>query len=180
MWKDVEVYCSWLQIDLQKKARKGKTSKEILQSLGDEAAKSVIHVKARKNVSQDYSRYMFIAAGIDRIIKIPNGLPFFTLLGNTPRYCLDIRYHVSSLFSGGSTSIWVANSQVTFYNVQCIHNKSGGYTVFYLQETIDESNDSKKEDGMKEEQNLDKFKFSCKMCKDIILGNRSSEKTRLD
>ncbi|CAH1420317.1 unnamed protein product [Lactuca virosa] len=62
VWTDVEVYCRWLQIDLQSKARKGKTSEEILQWLGDEAAKIVIQVKARKNVSLDHSRRNFIAA----------------------------------------------------------------------------------------------------------------------
>ncbi|CAH1442186.1 unnamed protein product [Lactuca virosa] len=55
VWTDVEVYCKWLQIDLQKKARKGKMSKEILQWLGDEAAKIVIQFKTRKNESLDHS-----------------------------------------------------------------------------------------------------------------------------
>ncbi|CAH1442197.1 unnamed protein product [Lactuca virosa] len=62
VWTDVEVYCRWLQIDLQKKARKGKTSKEILKWLGDEAVKIVIHFKKRKNVSLDHSLRKFIAA----------------------------------------------------------------------------------------------------------------------
>ncbi|KAL7618584.1 hypothetical protein Lser_V15G01839 [Lactuca serriola] len=62
VWTDVEVYFKWLQIDLQKKARKGKTSKEILQWLGDEAAKIVIQFKTRKNVSLDHSLSKFIAA----------------------------------------------------------------------------------------------------------------------
>ncbi|XP_023743147.1 uncharacterized protein LOC111891320 [Lactuca sativa] len=62
VWTDVEVYCRWLQIDLQNKARKGKTPKEILQWLGDEAAKIVIQFKTRKNVSLDHSLCKFIAA----------------------------------------------------------------------------------------------------------------------
>ncbi|XP_023743122.1 uncharacterized protein LOC111891290 isoform X1 [Lactuca sativa] len=62
VWTDIEVYCKWLQIDLQKKARKGKTSKDILQWLGDEAAKIVIQFKTRKNVSLDHSLSKFIAA----------------------------------------------------------------------------------------------------------------------
>ncbi|XP_023743145.1 uncharacterized protein LOC111891317 [Lactuca sativa] len=62
VWTDVEVYCKWLQIDLQKKAHKGKTSKEILKWLGDEAAKIVIQFKTRKNVCLDHSLRKFIAA----------------------------------------------------------------------------------------------------------------------
>ncbi|CAH1442201.1 unnamed protein product [Lactuca virosa] len=62
VWTDIEVCCKWLQIDLQKKARKGKTSKEILQWLGDEAEKIVIQFKTTKNVSLDHSRCKFIAA----------------------------------------------------------------------------------------------------------------------
>ncbi|CAH1442195.1 unnamed protein product [Lactuca virosa] len=62
VWTDVEVYCKWLQIDLQKNARNGKTSKEILQWLGDEAAKIVIQFNIRKNVSLDHSLRKFIAA----------------------------------------------------------------------------------------------------------------------
>ncbi|KAL7617145.1 hypothetical protein Lser_V15G01822 [Lactuca serriola] len=62
VWTDVEVYCKWLQIDLQKTARNGKTSKETLQWLGDEAAKIVIQFKIRKNVSLDHSLHKFIAA----------------------------------------------------------------------------------------------------------------------
>ncbi|CAH1424106.1 unnamed protein product [Lactuca virosa] len=48
----------------QEKARKGKTLKEILEWLGDEAAKFVIQFKARKNVSLDHSRCKFIAADL--------------------------------------------------------------------------------------------------------------------
>ncbi|CAI9267866.1 unnamed protein product [Lactuca saligna] len=62
VWTDVEIYCKWLQIDLQKKAHKGKTSKEILQWLGDEAAKIVIQFKTRKNVSLYHSHCEFNSA----------------------------------------------------------------------------------------------------------------------
>nr|KAJ0226027.1 hypothetical protein LSAT_V11C100019240 [Lactuca sativa] len=62
VWMDVELYCRWLQFDLQKKARHGKTSEEILQWLGDEAVKFVIQFKARKNVSLDDSLCKFTAA----------------------------------------------------------------------------------------------------------------------
>ncbi|KAJ0736121.1 hypothetical protein HanPI659440_Chr11g0439991 [Helianthus annuus] len=41
VWTEVEIYRSWLKIDLQKKAQKGKTSKEILKWLGDEAENTV-------------------------------------------------------------------------------------------------------------------------------------------
>ncbi|KVH99861.1 hypothetical protein Ccrd_021897 [Cynara cardunculus var. scolymus] len=43
VWTEVEVYCSWLHIDLQMKAHKGKMSQEILQWLSDEAIQIVIH-----------------------------------------------------------------------------------------------------------------------------------------
>ncbi|XP_071719470.1 uncharacterized protein [Rutidosis leptorrhynchoides] len=58
---EVDVYRTWLQIDLRKKARKGKRSKEILQWLGDEAAE---HVKQYKNsnASLNHSFHKFIAA----------------------------------------------------------------------------------------------------------------------
>nr|KAJ0227717.1 hypothetical protein LSAT_V11C100019330 [Lactuca sativa] len=62
VWTDVEVYCKWLQIDLQKKARKGETSQKILEWLGDEAVNIVIQFKAMKNISLDHSRCEFIAA----------------------------------------------------------------------------------------------------------------------
>ncbi|KAI3511562.1 hypothetical protein L1887_18717 [Cichorium endivia] len=62
VWTDIEVYGTWLQIDLQKKARKGKTSKEILQWLGDEAVKIVIQFMRFKNESLDHSLRKFIAA----------------------------------------------------------------------------------------------------------------------
>nr|KAJ0226828.1 hypothetical protein LSAT_V11C100027010 [Lactuca sativa] len=62
MWTDVEVYYRWLQIDLQKKAREGRTSKDILQLLGDEAIKIVIEFMRRKNGILDHSLRKFIAA----------------------------------------------------------------------------------------------------------------------
>ncbi|CAH1442187.1 unnamed protein product [Lactuca virosa] len=62
VWTDVEVYCKWLQINLQKKARKGKTSKDFLKWLGDEAAKIVIQFQTRKNLSLDHSLGKFISA----------------------------------------------------------------------------------------------------------------------
>ncbi|KAD3337658.1 hypothetical protein E3N88_33178 [Mikania micrantha] len=61
-WTEVEVHHTWLQIDLQKKARKGKPLKEILQWLGDEAAKVVIQFCSSKKPSIDDSRYNFILA----------------------------------------------------------------------------------------------------------------------
>ncbi|KAL4560300.1 hypothetical protein LXL04_032450 [Taraxacum kok-saghyz] len=62
VWTDIEIYGRWLQLDLQKKARKGRTSKEILQWLGDEAAKVVIQFKRKKNASLDHSILEFIVA----------------------------------------------------------------------------------------------------------------------
>ncbi|KAD3337624.1 hypothetical protein E3N88_33144 [Mikania micrantha] len=63
LWTEIEVHRTWLQIDLQKKARIGKTSKEILQWLGDEAAKVVIQFCSRKKPSIDDSHYNFVLAG---------------------------------------------------------------------------------------------------------------------
>ncbi|KAI3511564.1 hypothetical protein L1887_18719 [Cichorium endivia] len=62
VWTEIEVYGKWLQIDLQNKARKGKTSKEILEWLGDEAVKIVIQFMRFKNKSLDHSLGKFIAA----------------------------------------------------------------------------------------------------------------------
>ncbi|GJV37651.1 hypothetical protein Tco_1410128 [Tanacetum coccineum] len=62
VWTQVEVYRKWLQIDLQKKARDGKTSKEILEWLRDEAVKIVIHFKSSKRRRMDDSHYKFIVA----------------------------------------------------------------------------------------------------------------------
>nr|GEU80769.1 Rho guanyl-nucleotide exchange factor 12 [Tanacetum cinerariifolium] len=62
VWTQVEVYRKWLQIDLQKKARDGKTSKEILEWLRDEAVKIVIEFKSCKKRRMDDSHYKFIVA----------------------------------------------------------------------------------------------------------------------
>ncbi|XP_024984259.1 uncharacterized protein LOC112520191 [Cynara cardunculus var. scolymus] len=62
VWTEVDVYSGWLQIDLQKEARKGKTCEEILQWLGDEAVKIVIQFKRCKTSSVDDSHHKFIAA----------------------------------------------------------------------------------------------------------------------
>ncbi|GJU01515.1 hypothetical protein Tco_1111853 [Tanacetum coccineum] len=62
VWTQVEVYRKWLQIDLQKKARDGKTSKEILEWLRDEAVKIVIQFKSCKRRRMDDSHYKFIVA----------------------------------------------------------------------------------------------------------------------
>ncbi|KAI3677245.1 hypothetical protein L1987_86868 [Smallanthus sonchifolius] len=60
VWVEVEIYRSWLQIDLQKMARKGKTTNEILRWLGDEA--ETIVRKSSKKPSIDQSPYKFILA----------------------------------------------------------------------------------------------------------------------
>ncbi|GJR15757.1 hypothetical protein Tco_0798409 [Tanacetum coccineum] len=62
VWTQVEVYRKWLQIDLQKKAREGKTSKEILKWLRDEAVQIVIQFKSCKKQRMDDSHYKFIVA----------------------------------------------------------------------------------------------------------------------
>ncbi|GKC82928.1 hypothetical protein Tco_1138645 [Tanacetum coccineum] len=62
VWTQVEVYRKWLQIDLQKKARDGRTSKEILEWLRDEAVKIVIQFKSCKRRTMDDSHYKFIVA----------------------------------------------------------------------------------------------------------------------
>ncbi|GJS87997.1 hypothetical protein Tco_0770633 [Tanacetum coccineum] len=62
VWTQVEVYRKWLQIDLQKKARGGNTSKEILEWLRDEAVKIVIQFKSCKKRRMDDSHYKFIVA----------------------------------------------------------------------------------------------------------------------
>ncbi|XP_076919055.1 uncharacterized protein LOC143579712 [Bidens hawaiensis] len=62
LWTEVVVYRTWLQTELQKKARKGKTSKEILTWLGDEAAKIVIQSKSNKKASIDHSPFKFVVA----------------------------------------------------------------------------------------------------------------------
>ncbi|PWA41708.1 hypothetical protein CTI12_AA551580 [Artemisia annua] len=58
---EVELYHTWLQSDLKKKARKGKTSKDILQSLSDRAAK-IVQFKSNKNGSPDHSLENSLAA----------------------------------------------------------------------------------------------------------------------
>ncbi|PWA39180.1 hypothetical protein CTI12_AA575050 [Artemisia annua] len=67
VWTQVEVYHKWLQIDLQKKAHDGKTSKEILEWLRDEAVKIVIQFKSCKRRRIDDSHYMFIASSMYRV-----------------------------------------------------------------------------------------------------------------
>ncbi|XP_076938711.1 uncharacterized protein LOC143606994 [Bidens hawaiensis] len=62
MWAEVEVYRSWLHIDLQKMARKGYTSKQILKWLGDEAENIMREFKSNKKPSIDQSPYKFILA----------------------------------------------------------------------------------------------------------------------
>ncbi|PWA87144.1 hypothetical protein CTI12_AA134470 [Artemisia annua] len=60
LWTEVEV--RWLQIDLQKMARKGKSSKEILNWLCDESVKNVILFKIHNKRSIDDSFHKFIVA----------------------------------------------------------------------------------------------------------------------
>ncbi|KAK1432397.1 hypothetical protein QVD17_09293 [Tagetes erecta] len=62
VWAEVEIYHSWLQIDLQKKACKGEESKEIVKWLGDEAEKIINEFKSSNKPSIDQSRYKFILA----------------------------------------------------------------------------------------------------------------------
>ncbi|GJV39856.1 hypothetical protein Tco_1418296 [Tanacetum coccineum] len=62
VWTQVEVYRKWLHIDLQKKARHGKMSKEILEWLRDEAVKIVIQFKSCKKRRMDDSHYKFLVA----------------------------------------------------------------------------------------------------------------------
>ncbi|XP_024984257.1 uncharacterized protein LOC112520190 [Cynara cardunculus var. scolymus] len=62
IWNEAEVYCSWLEIDLQNKAREGKSSEDILRWLGDEAYKIVLQFTKCKTRSLDDSHHKFIAA----------------------------------------------------------------------------------------------------------------------
>ncbi|KAK1437440.1 hypothetical protein QVD17_03231 [Tagetes erecta] len=62
VWTEVEVYRTWLKIFLQKKTHKEKTTKEILQWLGDDAAKVVIQFNSRKKPSINCSLYKLILA----------------------------------------------------------------------------------------------------------------------
>ncbi|PWA72336.1 hypothetical protein CTI12_AA272050 [Artemisia annua] len=58
---EIEVYRTWLQSDLKKKAHKGKTSKDILEWLGDRAAK-IVQSESNQNGSLDYSHENVLAA----------------------------------------------------------------------------------------------------------------------
>ncbi|XP_076908749.1 uncharacterized protein LOC143565764 [Bidens hawaiensis] len=62
VWTTVESCCKWLRIDLRNDAHKGKTSREILQWLGDEAVKVVIQFKKSRMDSLDHSVHRFVAA----------------------------------------------------------------------------------------------------------------------
>ncbi|KAJ0736141.1 hypothetical protein HanPI659440_Chr11g0440211 [Helianthus annuus] len=62
VWKEVEVYRKWLKIDLQSKAHKDKTSKEILKWLGDEGEKLMKRFMSNKKSSIDRSPYKFVLA----------------------------------------------------------------------------------------------------------------------
>ncbi|KAJ0511824.1 hypothetical protein HanIR_Chr11g0556371 [Helianthus annuus] len=62
VWKEVEVYRKWLKIDLQSKAHKDKTSKEILKWLGDEGEKIMKRFMSNKKSSIDRSPYKFVLA----------------------------------------------------------------------------------------------------------------------
>nr|XP_043612043.1 uncharacterized protein LOC122583733 [Erigeron canadensis] len=59
---DIEVYRRWLGVNLRKKAREGKTSKEILQLLRNKAEKTVEEFESPKNFILDPSFHKFIAA----------------------------------------------------------------------------------------------------------------------
>ncbi|KAD3337639.1 hypothetical protein E3N88_33159 [Mikania micrantha] len=61
VWKEVEVHRTWLLVDLQKKACKGKKSKDIFKWLGDEAEK-IMKKFSNKKRSIDQSPYKFILA----------------------------------------------------------------------------------------------------------------------
>ncbi|KAL9999970.1 hypothetical protein Hdeb2414_s0452g00896751 [Helianthus debilis subsp. tardiflorus] len=70
VWKEVEVYHTWLHIDLQKKTHKEKTSKEILIWLGDEAEKIMNRFMSSEKPIIGRSRYKFIlASSMYRISK---------------------------------------------------------------------------------------------------------------
>ncbi|KAL9996303.1 hypothetical protein Hdeb2414_s0720g00939511 [Helianthus debilis subsp. tardiflorus] len=62
VWKEVEVYRKWLKIDLQSKAHKDKTSKEILKWLGHEGEKIMKRFMSSKKSSVDRSPYKFVLA----------------------------------------------------------------------------------------------------------------------
>ncbi|XP_076905374.1 uncharacterized protein LOC143561120 [Bidens hawaiensis] len=62
VWTTLESCCKWLRIDLRNDAYKGKTSREILQWLGDEAIKVVIQFKKSRIDSLDHSVHRFVSA----------------------------------------------------------------------------------------------------------------------
>ncbi|KAJ0613231.1 hypothetical protein HanHA300_Chr01g0035851 [Helianthus annuus] len=62
VWATVESCGKWLRIGLRNDEHKGKTSREILQWLGDEAVKVVIQFKRSKIGSLDHSVHRYIAA----------------------------------------------------------------------------------------------------------------------
>ncbi|KAJ0503464.1 hypothetical protein HanHA300_Chr11g0424521 [Helianthus annuus] len=62
VWKEVEVYRTWLHINLQKKTHKEKTSEEILTWLGKEAEKIRERFINSKKSIIEHSRYEFILA----------------------------------------------------------------------------------------------------------------------
>ncbi|KAJ0872925.1 hypothetical protein HanRHA438_Chr11g0529281 [Helianthus annuus] len=62
VWKEVGVYHKWLKIDLQNKAHKDKTSKEIIKWLGDEGEKIMKRFISNKKSSIDRSPYKFVLA----------------------------------------------------------------------------------------------------------------------
>lgn len=61
-WTEVEIYHIWLEIELQEKAREGKTSTEILNWLSYEAEKIVKEFKKSKDQSIDQTPDKFILA----------------------------------------------------------------------------------------------------------------------
>ncbi|XP_076951212.1 uncharacterized protein LOC143624442 [Bidens hawaiensis] len=70
VWEDVKTYRMWLHIELRKKARERKTSKEILECFGDEAEKVMKKFKGRKKSRIDHSPYKFVlASSMYRISK---------------------------------------------------------------------------------------------------------------
>ncbi|GJZ30397.1 hypothetical protein Tco_0575444 [Tanacetum coccineum] len=70
LWTQVEVYHKWLHIDLQKKARNGKTSKEILQWLGDESIKTtmLLHCNEQENWPNDGELFDWMSTVIADIL----------------------------------------------------------------------------------------------------------------
>ncbi|KAJ0736126.1 hypothetical protein HanPI659440_Chr11g0440051 [Helianthus annuus] len=62
VWKEVEVYRTWLHINLQKKTHEEKTSEEILTWLGEEAEKIMERFISSKKSIIEHSRDEFILA----------------------------------------------------------------------------------------------------------------------